>query len=92
MAVDNFDEACNKVGVLGQNGDKVHSYFSFPKLEGELSIKISYRGKEVLPWNINNFFHLRKSSRSSKIRFSSYSRLGYALTNGRTNDEWKQGL
>ncbi len=58
MASDIFEKVCNKMGPLGQYADKVHGYFLFPKLEGELSNKMTYRGKEVLQWSINNYLAL----------------------------------
>ena len=45
-------------GPLGQHASFSHGYFTFPKLEGEISNKMMFRGKEVLVWSINNYLGL----------------------------------
>ena len=45
-------------GPLGQHAKNAHGYFTFPKLEGEISNKMFFRGKEVLVWSINNYIGL----------------------------------
>lgn len=46
------------MGPLGQYGKEAHGYFMFPKLEGEISAKMKFRGKEVLTWSLNNYLGL----------------------------------
>ncbi|MCF8336213.1 MAG: aminotransferase class I/II-fold pyridoxal phosphate-dependent enzyme, partial [Bacteroidales bacterium] len=37
---------------------EAHGYFAFPKLEGEISPRMTFRGKEVLTWSLNNYLGL----------------------------------
>ena len=44
------------MGVLGQWSKHAHGYFMFPKLEGDLGPQMTFRGKNVLNWSINNYY------------------------------------
>jgi len=46
------------MGPIGQHAKDSHGYFAFPKLEGELSNRMTFRGKEVLVWSLNNYLGL----------------------------------
>lgn len=55
MSVDIFEKIAKNRGPLGQHSKQSHGYFTFPKLEGPISNKMQFRGKEVLVWSINNY-------------------------------------
>ncbi|MFO8002542.1 MAG: aminotransferase class I/II-fold pyridoxal phosphate-dependent enzyme [Marinilabilia sp.] len=56
--MDIFDKIKKNMGPLGQYGKDAHGYFTFPKLEGEISPRMRFRGKEVLTWSLNNYLGL----------------------------------
>ncbi len=56
--MDIFSKISENMGPLGQYGKEAHGYFTFPKLEGEISAKMKFRGKEVLTWSLNNYLGL----------------------------------
>ncbi len=56
--MDIFDKLKANQGELGQYMKFSHGYFSFPKLEGEISPRMTFRGKEVLTWSLNNYLGL----------------------------------
>lgn len=56
--MDLFEKLRQNRGPLGQHAKDAHGYFTFPKLEGEISSKMKFRGKEVLTWSINNYLGL----------------------------------
>jgi glycine C-acetyltransferase len=56
--MDIFEKIRNNRGPLGQHAKKAHGYIAFPILEGEISNKMIFRGKEVLVWSINNYIGL----------------------------------
>jgi glycine C-acetyltransferase len=56
--LDIFDRIRNDRGPLGQHAKETHGYFTFPKLEGEISNHMTFRGKEVLVWSVNNYLGL----------------------------------
>ncbi len=45
-------------GPLGKHANVEEGYFMFPKLEGEISPRMKFRGKEVLTWSLNNYLGL----------------------------------
>ncbi len=55
---DIFEKIKENPGPLGQHSKQAHGYFSFPKLEGEISNRMIFRGKEVLQWSLNNYLGL----------------------------------
>lgn len=56
--LDIFERIRNNRGPLGQHSKETHGYFTFPKLEGRISNHMTFRGKEVLVWSINNYLGL----------------------------------
>ncbi|MFZ6052156.1 aminotransferase class I/II-fold pyridoxal phosphate-dependent enzyme [Halocola ammonii] len=56
--MDIFDRIKDNRGPLGRHAKESHGYFTFPKLEGPISNKMQFRGKEVLVWSINNYLGL----------------------------------
>lgn len=56
--MDIFNKIINNPGPLGKYSKQSHGYFSFPKLEGEISNKMIFQGKKQLVWSINNYLGL----------------------------------
>lgn len=56
--MDIFQKFRTNKGDIGKYMDKIHGYFAFPKLEGEISSRMIFRGKEVLSWSLNNYLGL----------------------------------
>jgi glycine C-acetyltransferase len=55
---DIFDRLLKNYGPIGQHRERAHGYFAFPKLEGEISSRMKFRGKEVIVWSLNNYLGL----------------------------------
>ena len=56
--MDIFDKIKSDKGALGQYSGMAHGYFTFPKLEGEIAARMTFRGKKVLTWSLNNYLGL----------------------------------
>ena len=56
--MDIFERIKNNRGPLGAHAKEAHGYFTFPKLEGEISNRMMFRGKERLVWSLNNYLGL----------------------------------
>ena len=65
--MDIFERIRNDRGPLGQHARESHGYFMFPKLEGEISNRMIFRGKEVLVWSINNYLGLSNHPEVRKV-------------------------
>jgi len=59
---DIFDKIRKDLGPIGRHAKESHGYFSFPKLEGELGPHMTFRGKPVLVWSLNNYLGLANHS------------------------------
>ena len=44
----------NAGGPIGRYMNCAHGYFAFPKLEGEIAPRMTFRGHPVLNWSLNN--------------------------------------
>lgn len=67
MSIDIFEKIKGNRGPLGQHSKEAHGYFTFPKLEGPISNKMMFRGKEVLTWSINNYLGLANHPEIRKV-------------------------
>lgn len=56
--MDLFEKLLTDRGPLGKHSQIAHGYFTFPKLEGEIAPRMTFRGKEVLTWSLNNYLGL----------------------------------
>ena len=58
MVEDIFDKVVNNMGPIGSHAHYSHHYYSFPKLSGELGPYMSFNGKKMLNWSLNNYLGL----------------------------------
>ncbi len=56
--MDLFDKLKVENTVIGQYAADAEGYYAFPKLEGQLSNKMMFQGKERLVWSLNNYLGL----------------------------------
>ncbi len=56
--VDIFKKLDTSKTDLGKYREIVHGYMTFPELEGEIDPIMTFNGKEVLTWSINNYLGL----------------------------------
>lgn len=56
--MDIFDKISANKGPLGKYADVAEGYYIFPKLEGELSNRMIFNGKEKIVWSLNNYLGL----------------------------------
>ncbi len=79
---DIFTKVTSKLGPLGQYADQVHGYFTFPKLEGEISNRMMFRGKEKLVWSLNNYLGLANHPEIREVDARAAKEYGMALPMG----------
>ena len=80
--MDIFTKATAKLGPLGQYASQVHGYFTFPKLEGEISNRMKFQGKEKLVWSLNNYLGLANHPEVRKTDTEAAEKYGMALPMG----------
>ena len=67
MTTDLFDRIVKDKGPLGKWADMAEGYYVFPKLEGPISNRMSFNGKEVITWSINDYLGLANHPEVLKI-------------------------
>ena len=88
--MDLFDKITANMGPLGQYADRAEGYYAFPKLEGELSNKMRFMGKEVLVWSLNNYLGLgnhpevRKADADAAAEYGMAYPMGARMMSGQT--------
>ncbi|MGC6479786.1 MAG: aminotransferase class I/II-fold pyridoxal phosphate-dependent enzyme [Flavobacteriaceae bacterium] len=55
---DLFERIHQNKGPLGKWASQAEGYFVFPKLEGPISNRMRFQGKEVITWSVNDYLGL----------------------------------
>jgi len=90
--VDIFEKVVKNMGPIGAHAHYSHHYFSFPKLTGELGPRMTFMGKEMLNWSLNNYLGLanhpevRKSDADAAAKYGLAYPMGARMMSGNTNE------
>ncbi|MEO8760358.1 MAG: aminotransferase class I/II-fold pyridoxal phosphate-dependent enzyme [Bacteroidia bacterium] len=79
---DLFDKIKKNMGSIGQYSKESHGYFTFPKLEGDISPRMIFRGKERLNWSLNNYLGIANHPEVRKADAEAGAKYGYAIPMG----------
>ncbi len=88
--MDIFEKIKNNRGPLGQHSKESHGYFTFPKLEGDIGAHMTFRGKPVLTWSLNNYLGLanhpdvRKADADAAAAWGMAYPMGARMMSGQT--------
>ncbi|MCD4730771.1 MAG: aminotransferase class I/II-fold pyridoxal phosphate-dependent enzyme [Bacteroidales bacterium] len=80
--MDIFNKIDNSFGPLGKYMEQAHGYYAFPKLEGEISNKMIFMGKERLVWSLNNYLGLGNHPAVRKVDADATKEWGLAYPMG----------
>ena len=87
---DLFEKIYKDKGPLGKWAEQAEGYFVFPKLEGEISNRMKFQGKEVVTWSINDYLGLanhpevRKVDGEAGVKYGSAYPMGARMMSGHT--------
>ena len=87
---DLFDRIHENKGPLGKWASQAEGYFVFPKLEGPISNRMRFKGKEVITWSVNDYLGLanlpeiRKVDAEAAAEFGSAYPMGARMMSGHT--------
>lgn len=87
---DLFDRIHENKGPLGKWASQAEGYFVFPKLEGPISNRMRFKGKEVITWSVNDYLGLanlpeiRKADAEAAAEFGSAYPMGARMMSGHT--------
>jgi len=88
---DIFERLLKHYGPIGQHQKRIHGYFAFPKLEGDIGSRMKFRGKEMIVWSLNNYLGLanhpevRKTDADAAKEFGLASPMGARMMSGNSN-------
>jgi len=88
---DLFDRIIENKGPLGKWASVAEGYFVFPKLEGPISNRMKFNGKEVITWSVNDYLGLanqpevRKADADAAAKYGSAYPMGARMMSGHTD-------
>jgi glycine C-acetyltransferase len=88
---DLFNRIYENKGPLGKWASQAEGYFVFPKLEGPISNRMKFKGKEVITWSVNDYLGLanqpevRKVDAEAAAEFGSAYPMGARMMSGHTD-------
>ena len=87
---DLFERIVKDKGPLGKWAKQAEGYYVFPKLEGEISNRMIFNGKEVITWSINDYLGLanhpevRKADAEAAAEYGMAYPMGARMMSGHT--------
>ncbi len=88
---DLFEKIYKDKGPLGKWASQAEGYFVFPKLEGQISNRMKFQGKDVITWSINDYLGLanhpeiRKVDGEAGVAYGSAYPMGARMMSGHTS-------
>ena len=88
---DLFQRIIKNKGPLGKWASIAEGYFVFPKLEGPISNRMGFNGKEVITWSVNDYLGLanhpevRAIDSQAANKFGSAHPMGARMMSGHTD-------
>ncbi len=79
---DLFERIIENKGPLGKWASQAEGYFVFPKLEGPISNRMKFQGKEVITWSINDYLGLANLPEIKKVDADAAAEHGAAYPMG----------
>ena len=87
---DLFQRIYDNKGPLGKWASQAEGYYIFPKLEGPIGNRMSFNGKDVITWSINDYLGLanhpevRKVDAEAAAAYGSAYPMGARMMSGQT--------
>ena len=79
---DLFEKIYKDKGPLGKWASQAEGYFVFPKLEGQISNRMKFQGKDVITWSINDYLGLANHPEVRKVDAEASNDYGSAYPMG----------
>ena len=86
MMRDLFQRIYENKGPVGKWAEYAEGYFVFPKLEGPISNRMKFKGKEVITWSVNDYLGLANHPEVRKVDAEAAAEYWFSLSNGSKDD------
>lgn len=80
--MDLFEHIKSKEEPVSKLARQLHGYFTYPKLEGQLGPRMKFRGREVLNWNISDYYGFATNKEIRQIDEENTQKWGLAYPVG----------
>lgn len=86
--MDIFDKVGKGLGPIGAHAHFSHHYFTFPMLTGEIGPRMTFMGKEMLNWSLNNYLGLanhpevREADAQATVQYGLAAPMGARMMSG----------
>lgn len=82
MVKDLFERIQTNKGPLGKWASQAEGYYVFPKLEGELGPRMTFHGREILNWSLNDYLGLANHPEVRRVDAEAAAQYGAAYPMG----------
>ena len=89
--MDIFDKIIKNSGPIGMYASYAHNYFAFPKLQGEISNRMKFNGKDQIVWSLNSYLGLanhpevRKTDAEAAAQYGMAHPMGARMMSGNSD-------
>ncbi len=90
--MDLFDKLEGRPGPLGPFTSDGYGYYTFPKLEGPIGPEMTFNGKKVVVWSVNDYLgignnpHIRKVDEEAAKKYGFSTPMGARLMTGNSDE------
>lgn len=90
--MDLFDKLEGRPGPLGQFTSDGYGYYTFPRLEGPIGPEMTFNGKQVVVWSVNDYLgignnpHIRKVDEQAAADYGFSTPMGARLMTGNSTE------
>lgn len=90
--MDLFEKLQNRPGPLGEFTSNGYGYYTFPRLEGPLGPEMTFNGKDVIVWSINDYLGIGNNEQVREIdtlateKYSLSAPMGARLMTGNSTE------
>lgn len=80
--MDLFDKLQNRPGPLGEFTSDGYGYYTFPRLEGPIGPEMTFNGKPMVVWSVNDYLGIANHPEVRKVDAESAKEYGFSTPMG----------